>query len=86
MNKPKISPTELAKFIALFDVDDTVDKFVGRHGMIADHHHRAPEHWDKDATSQSYVARQYVRRRFSIPGEIVNKKGVIDLIIWAGQP
>ena len=69
MTKPKISPSQLAKFIAMFDVDERVDCFKGYHGKLESH-----------ASMDGVI--DYRCKDFLIHGELVGQTEPIHLIIW----
>ena len=73
MKKPKISPTELARFIALFDVDERVDNFVGRMGRIQDFDWR---------DSSVMGSRDYEHKRFVIPAGLGFEDNPFCFNLW----
>ncbi len=85
MTKPKISPSQLAKFIAMFDVDERVDSFEGNRGQLLEMKDlpigmsivEAP-----DPSDVSHFRRQYRRMDFRFPGELVGRRNPHHMIIW----
>lgn len=85
MKKPKISPTELAKFIAMFDVDDRVDHFEGNCGQLLepkDIPMGRPELGVPDPSDVAYIRRMYRRMDFRFPGEMAGRTNPHHMIIW----
>ena len=68
MTKPKISPTELAKFIALFDVDERVNDFKGERFKFF-----GP---DMDEIID------YTRKELVFPGGLLDRSEPVRMIIW----
>lgn len=84
MSKPKISPVELARLIALFDIDERVNNFQGDHGELIEEQGPGPiEFSERSLIPQHHFRRTYIRRDFVIPGELVNKRDLTSIITWS---
>lgn len=85
MKKNKISPTQLAKFIAMFDVDERVDSFEGNRGMILEMKDLPPASPVEEMPNPfdvSHFRRQYRRMDFRFPGELIGRANPLHLIFW----
>ena len=85
MKKPKISPTELSKLIALFDVDERVESFQGTPSFIAEMTPFRPVDFSEASLSEashSYFKRRYAMKEFVVPGPLVDKSDLTIIETW----